>query len=39
LEKDDFWDRCMWCQYLWKELEDKREVCGDCIFNVLASIN
>ena len=39
LEKDDFWDRCMWCQYLRKELEDKREVCADCIFNTIANIS
>lgn len=35
------WDSevCSWCQYLWKELEDKTEVCSDCIFSILNKQN
>lgn len=35
------WDSevCAGCQFLWKELEDKTEVCSDCIFSLLNKKN
>ena len=39
LEKDDFWDWCMWCQEFTKTLEEKKNACANCIFNTIASIS
>jgi hypothetical protein len=39
LEKDDFWEWCMWCQHQFKELSEKEKECADCIFNTIANIS
>lgn len=29
------WDRCDWCQYRFKSLEEQEKICKECIFYLL----